>query len=141
MLSNMAYQANLYSAQKNVESINTDAKELEQLIGVYLRMGLVKMPNQLSYWKTFSGHTSVSSIFSRERFVTLMSLIHFVDNNSVTEETKNFDRLWKLRPWVFSLRGSFLKVSPKELNAVDGIMAPYKGKSILRQYMPKNPHT
>ena len=46
MLSNMAYQANLYSAQKNVESINTDAKELEQLIGVYLRMGLVKMPNQ-----------------------------------------------------------------------------------------------
>ena len=31
MLSNMAYQANLYSAQKNVESINTDAKELEQL--------------------------------------------------------------------------------------------------------------
>ena len=141
MLSNMAYQANLYSAQKNVESINTDAKELEQLIGVYLRMGLVKMPNQLSYWETFSGHTSVSSIFSRERFVTLMSLIHFVDNNSVTEETKKFDRLWKLRPWVSSLRGNLLKVSPKEFNAVDGTMAPYKGKSILRQYMPKNPHT
>ena len=89
----MAYQANLYSAQKNIESINTDAKELEQLIGAHLRMGLVKMPTQLSYWETFSGHTSVSSIFSRERFVTLMSLIHFVDNNSVTEETKKFDRL------------------------------------------------
>ena len=49
MLSNIVYQTNLYTTQKNVKSINTDAKELEQLIGVYLCMGLVKMPNQLSY--------------------------------------------------------------------------------------------
>ena len=88
MLSNMAYQTNLYTTQKNVKSINTDAKELEQLTGVYLRMGLVKMPNQRSYWETFSVYTGVSSIFSRKRFETLMSSIHFVDNNSVTEETK-----------------------------------------------------
>ena len=84
----MAYQTNLYTTQKNVKSINTDAKELEQLTGVYLRMGLVKMPNQRSYWETFSVYTGVSSIFSRKRFETLMSSIHFVDNNSVTEETK-----------------------------------------------------
>ena len=29
----MAYQTNLYTTQKNVKSINTDAKELEQLTG------------------------------------------------------------------------------------------------------------
>ena len=55
----MAYQTNLYTTQKNVKSINTDAKELEQLTGVYLRMGLVKMPNQRSYWEIFSVYTGV----------------------------------------------------------------------------------
>ena len=84
MLSNMAYQTNLYTTQKNVKSINTDAKELEQLTGVYLRMGLVKMPNQRSYWEIFSVYTGVSSIFSRKRFETLMISIHFVYNNRVT---------------------------------------------------------
>ena len=74
--------------RKTVRSINTDVKELEQLIGVYLRIGLVKMPSQRSYWGTFSGYTSVSSLVSRKRFENLMSLIHFVDNNSVTEQTK-----------------------------------------------------
>ena len=49
MLPDMAYQPNLYSTQKNVKSINTSTKELEQLMGVYLRMGLVIMSNQRSY--------------------------------------------------------------------------------------------
>ena len=145
MLSNMAYQTNLYTTQKNVKSINTDAKELEQLTGVYLRMGLVKMPNQRSYWETFSVYTGVSSIFSRKRFETLMSSIHFVDNNSVTEETKKNkkktkDKLWKSRSWISSLRQNFLEISPEKFNAVDEIMVPFKGKSILRQHMPKKPH-
>ena len=49
-LSKMAYQRSLYTTQKKVKSINTEANELDQLIGVYLRirMGLVKMPNQSS---------------------------------------------------------------------------------------------
>ena len=45
----MAYQTNLYTTQKNVKFINTDTKELEQLIGVYLLMGLVKMSKKHSY--------------------------------------------------------------------------------------------
>ena len=48
MLSNMAYQTNLCTTQKNVKSITNDTKQLQQLIGLYLPMGLVKMPNQCS---------------------------------------------------------------------------------------------
>ena len=39
----MAYQTNLCTTQKNVKSITNDTKQLQQLIGLYLRMGLVKM--------------------------------------------------------------------------------------------------
>ena len=51
-------------------------------------MGLIKMLNQHSYWETISGYIRVSSIFTCKRFETLMSSFHFIDNNSVTEETK-----------------------------------------------------
>ena len=54
------------------------------------------MPNQRSYWETFSGYTGVSSLVSCKRFENLMSLIHFVDNNSVTEETKKNWQVFKV---------------------------------------------
>ena len=88
MFSKLAEQKNLYATQKNVKSINAEANELKQLIGAYLRMCLIKMPIQRSCWETFSGYSSISSIFSRKRFETLMSSIQFVNNNSVTAETK-----------------------------------------------------
>ena len=50
-----------------------------------------------------------------------MSSIHIVDNNSVTEETKQIYRLWKLHLSISNLRGDFLEVSPEEFNAVDEI--------------------
>ena len=84
MLSDMDYQTNLYTSQRNHKCMNTDTKELEQLIGFYLSMSLVKMPNQCSYWETFFCYTGLSSIFSRKRFLTFMSSTHFVDNNGVT---------------------------------------------------------
>ena len=88
MSSKLAEQKNLYATKKSVKSINAEANELKQLIGAYLRMCLIKMPIQRSYWETFSGYSSISSIFSRKRFETLMSSIQFVNNNSVTAETK-----------------------------------------------------
>ena len=66
-----------------------------------------------------------------------MSSIHIVDNNSVTKETKQIDRPWKLHLSISNLRGDFLEVSPEEFNAVDEIMILFKRKSILQQNMPK----
>ena len=85
---------------------------------------------------TYSG---VSSVMGRNRFEALFHNIHFVNNLDVNQEEKS-DRLWKLRPWVNSLREIFLKVSPEECHAVEKIMVPFKRKSLLRQYMPKKPH-
>ena len=124
----MDYQTDLYTSQRKLKCINTNSKELEQLIGDYLLMGLVKMPNQRSFWETFFGYTGVSSIFSRKRFVTFISSINFVDNNCVTKKTKKVGKLWKLRPWNSSLQQNFLEVSPEEFNVVDEIMVPFKGK-------------
>ena len=53
---------------------------------------------------------------------------------------KKQGQLWKLRPLISSLRNNFLEVTPEEYHAVDEIMVPFKGQSIIQQYMPNKPH-
>ncbi|NAV92166.1 hypothetical protein FGF77_24480, partial [Salmonella sp. gx-f7] len=46
------------------------------------------------------------------------------------------DKLWKLRPWLDSIREKCLLVVPEEHNSVDEMMIPFKGKfSSIKQYM------
>ena len=58
----------------------------------------------------------------------------------ISEDDKKKNRLWKLHPWISTLRENFLMVTPEEYHAVDEIMVPFKGKSLMRQYMPNKPH-
>ncbi|KAJ8300757.1 hypothetical protein KUTeg_022276 [Tegillarca granosa] len=51
MLQNAEEQTNLYALQKDGITINTTKKEIEILIGIYLRMGIVQMPRSRSYWE------------------------------------------------------------------------------------------
>ena len=77
---------------------------------------------------------------SRTRFETLLTTIHFVDNNTISDDDKKADRVWKLWPWLNELHQNLLDVTPEEYNSVDEIMVPFKGKSLLRQHMPGKPH-
>ena len=78
----------------------------------------MKLPLQRSYWDTFMTYPGVSFVMGRNNFETLFPNIHFVNNLDGNQEEKS-DRLWKLQPWVNSLRENFLKVSPEEYHAVD----------------------
>ncbi|CAB4018038.1 zinc finger BED domain-containing 1-like, partial [Paramuricea clavata] len=74
-----------------------------------------------------------------KRFLKLVTLLHFVDNNAITDEEKK-GRLWKLRPWLDATRQNFLQIPPKECQSIDEIIIPFKGRSCLKVYMPKKPH-
>ncbi|XP_014672682.1 PREDICTED: piggyBac transposable element-derived protein 3-like [Priapulus caudatus] len=140
MLDKMAYQTNLYSVSKDQRSVQTSKKEIEQVLGIYLRMGLVQMPNVRSYWEEDTRYPLVAEVMSRTRFEKLSTVFHFVDNDSMSEADRKADRVWKLRPWTDDLRKTFLQVTPEECNSVDEIMVAFKGRSLLRQYMPGKPH-
>uniref|UniRef100_A0A8P4FX73 PiggyBac transposable element-derived protein domain-containing protein n=1 Tax=Dicentrarchus labrax TaxID=13489 RepID=A0A8P4FX73_DICLA len=139
MLQEIAEQTNLYSVQKEEKSVNTTAKEIEQVLGMYMHMGLVQMPNVRAYWEMETKHSTVCDVMSRDRFLKLLTLIHFQDNLNVSDDAKK-DKLWKLRPWLQKLREQFLCIPPEECHVVDEIMVPFKGKSHLRVYMPAKPH-
>ncbi len=65
-------------------------------------MGLVQMPNARAYWEVDSKYPKVADVMSRDRFEKLLTLLHFQNNLSVSEDVKK-DKMWKLSPWLEKL--------------------------------------
>lgn len=141
MLEMLCDQTNLYSVQKTTVSVNTTKKEIEQVIGMFFHMGLVRMSGVRQYWESETAYEPVCSVMSRNRFQLLLTRLHFINNLEVSDADKKKDKLWKIRPWLSSLRGNCLKIRPEEYHAVDEMMCQYRGKtSPIRQYIKSKPH-
>ena len=134
----MAEHTNRYSLQKTGSSIATNRKEMEQVLGLYFRMGLVQMSGYRAYWEADTRYEPVASVMPRNRFLLILSMIHFVDN---LEEHNAGDKVWKIRPWLRSFRENCLKVVLEEHNSIDEMMVPFKGKfSRIKQYIRGKPN-
>jgi hypothetical protein len=134
-------QTNMYAAQQGSRFI-TDKNEIEQYIGVLLRMGIVRMPSLPMYWSQEMRYGPVADVISRNRFREIHRFLHFSDNNlAVTNrDDPNYDRYYKVRPVLESLRSACLQLEPEEKMSVDEQIIPFKGRSVMRQYVPKKPN-
>ncbi|XP_053376586.1 piggyBac transposable element-derived protein 2-like [Mercenaria mercenaria] len=139
MFDAVSTETNMYSMQKDGISLNTTAKEIQILIGVYLRMGITKVHKLRAYWESSTRYGPVADVMSRNRFLNLIRLLHF-SNNLDHADTGTTDKIWKLRPWLNSLRERFLSMTPEECNSIDEIMVPFKGKSSIKQYIRGKPN-
>jgi len=92
--------------QLDETSISTTKKEMEALIGVLFRIGIVQMHRASSYWELETRYSLVSDVMSRNRLEKLVRTLHFTNNSDDTDEEKE-DKLWKLRPWLKALRDIF----------------------------------
>ncbi|XP_067939799.1 piggyBac transposable element-derived protein 1-like [Watersipora subatra] len=140
MFNNIVSNTNLYSTQKCGKPINISNKELEQVIGMYFYMGLVKMNSVQLYWETETFYPPVAGVMSRNRFQEILATLHFVNNLAVTEDDKK-DKLWKLRPFLYQMKECCLKLTPTEFVCIDEMMCQFRGKtSKIRIYLKGKPH-
>lgn len=79
-------------------------------------MGLVQMAGKRMYWETDTRHAPVADVMPRNRFQSLLTSLHFVNNLTVSDTEKR-DKLWKIRPWLNSFREMCLQVVPEEHNS------------------------
>ena len=77
-------------------------------------------------------------MMARKRFQKLTSYLHIKNNLLASDEEKQ-DRAWKTRPRIEDLKSNFAIVSPEEFQFVDEIMVAFKGRSLLKHYLPKKP--
>ena len=72
----------LYNTQKTTISVNTRQLEIEKLIGIQMKMGIIKMLSYKIYWLQNMRYPPVGDTMPLKRYVKLRSSLHFVDNNS-----------------------------------------------------------
>ena len=113
-------------------------KCIEQFLGLLILFGMNKQPTFASYWSRSQiyGNQLAQSTMSRNRFQLIMKFLHFANNQNSDQN----DRLYKLRPLLALLKQNFIKYTPGEKVVIDESLVHFRGRTILRQYIPNKKH-
>ncbi|CAB3977807.1 Hypothetical predicted protein [Paramuricea clavata] len=137
---NIVEQTNLYSVQQTGSSISTTKDEIEKLIGLQMKMGIVKMPNYELYWEKELRYEPIASVMPSKRYKKLRQFLHVNDNSKKDDPDNKDNRLYKVLPVIEGVRQNCLKVEPEISHSIDEQIIPAKTKySGIRQYNPKKP--
>ncbi len=138
-------QTNKYAAECLGDRYSTwqtiTVEELQAYMGFMILMGLVKLPSIYDYWQKDEvfHYSPVASRISRDRFFEIHRYLHFADNSTLAAPgTPAYDKLGKIRPIITALKDTFSNMyEPGRDISIDEAMVPFKGCSLLKQYMPK----
>lgn len=147
MFDAMVFQTNLYAEQEYLRDGKTykptDINEIKTFIGINLLMGIKRYPSYRDHWSSSPDlhDPFISKIITMHRFGWLLSHLHLNDNSIMPNRgSANFDKLFKVRPLIDEINANFKRCfCPHENVAIDEAMIKFKGRSTLKQYMPKKP--
>lgn len=139
----LAVETNRYAREKGRLNDETTEAEIQAFLGVCMAMSIHKLPRIENYWSSnwVLGVPQFTQIFTLKRFWYLWSNLHLVDNSKcVPRDMPGHDRLFKVRPLMDKLNETFAEnYSPSQNIAVDESMVRFKGRSVMKQYMPMKP--
>ena len=141
MTNQLVDQTNLYSVQKTGFSIQTNKEEIEQLIGIQMRMGIVRMRRYQCFWAAETRYDPVANTMSLKRYEKLRQLLHANDNSLIDTPENKGNRLYKVQPILEALTANCQNIEQEECQSIDEQIVPAKTKySGIRQYNLKKPH-
>ena len=130
-------QSNLYSLQKDVtKPLNMSVVEFEQWLGLCMYFSISKISNTRLHWNANFLNDTVNKVMNRDRWLTIKANLHFSNN----ENTDHRDKNYKIQPLYDELKIKFKQIPRTENLCIDKQMIPFKGKSALKQYIPKKPY-
>jgi len=116
----------------------TTAAELYAFLGAHLFMGIDRLPSIDMYWSEAYQHSTITSIFSRNRFRQLLRFFRVVP---APVDAAPRDPIPHVRALAEKLNASFAAHwTPTEYLTLDEAMVAYKGRSPIKQYIPSKPH-
>ena len=112
-----------------------------QFVGIFIQMGILKYPQYRMYWSPQTRTPIIADVMGLTRFENLKRFFHLNDNEEMPARgSHDFDRLYKVRPLIDSVLSSCREIPQEEKQPIDEQLTPTKGRSSLRQYLPKKPH-
>lgn len=143
VISHIVFHINLYATQKCKPFKPTTDEEIRCFLGINLYMSINKKSSYRDYWSQDEDlHDSyISKLMPVKRFSFLLSHLHLNDNSLMPlPNNLNFDKLYKLRPFIDFLSQSFIDCyKPHHNVAVDESMVKFKGRSSMKQIMRDKP--
>ena len=118
-------------------------EELQAYFGFMILTGLVRLPSIRDYWKKSDKfyYKPIASRITRTRFLEIHRFLHFVDNSGLPSYGQpKYSKLQKIKPILEYISDKFENLFiPGQDISIDEAMVKYKGRSSLKQYMPKKP--
>lgn len=141
-------QTNLYAKQTMEQAAYerwtpvTD-QEMWAYLGFSILMGINHLPSLADYWKSdeIYRYPPVADRISRDRFFDLSRYLHFTDNTTLPQRGHpNYNRLQKVQSVIDAVLEACLSTyNPNKNLSIDEAMIAFKGRSSIKQYMPKKP--
>ena len=141
-------QTNLYASQV-MDAVQYDkwtkvtSDEILAYFGFMILMGINQLPALVDYWKldpTYR-YRPIADKITRDRFLEISRYQHFVDNsNPPSRRDPDYDKFGKIRPVIDHISQNLLTVyNPHCEVSIDEAMTAFKGRSSMKQYLPKKP--
>ena len=123
---------------------NVTEGDIKIFLGHIIAMGLTRKSNLKNYWSRnpIAEMPFFGKYMSKNAFMLLLSNLHLNDNEKQpVRGRRNFDALWKVRPFVDLCLEKFRTVYSPDVNlAFDEGGCPWKGRLSFRVYNPKKPN-
>jgi len=117
---------------------HTTVAELYAFLGVHIFMGIDRLPSIEMYWNAEYQHSTITSVFSRDRFKELLGYFRVVP---APVDVAPRNPIPHVRALAEKLNQSFAAhFTPTENLSLDEAMVAYKGRSFIKQYIPSKPH-
>ena len=140
LIDQIVEETNLYSVQQTGKSIATTKNEIEQFIGIQIRMSIVRMTVYRHYWASNTRYAPIADVMSLQRYENLRRFLHFNDNSKRNDPDNKDKKLYKIYPVIDYIRARCNALEQESSQSIDEQIIPAKTKrSGIRQYNPRKP--
>ena len=146
LVDSIVRETNRYAAQEigiGDKQWITTAQEIQAYISFMILMEVNRLPEIRDYWSTDLAlhYAPIADRISRDLFEEITRYLHFVDNTTLPARNHpSYDRLQKVAPVVKEVNEACRQhYYPHCQLSVDEAMIAFKGRSSMKQYIPKKP--
>lgn len=116
-----------------------EVNEMYLFISLSLHMAQVKKLKIMDYWTTdkLLATPFFGQVMSRDRYMSILSVLHFCDNNNIDRN----DKLFKIRMLLNHVRKAYSDTFyPFQNLCIDESLMLFKGRLSFKQYIPSKRH-
>ena len=118
-------------------------EELYAYFGFMILVGIVNLLSIKDYWRNDEdfNYRPLANRISRTWFLQIHRFLHFVDNDTLLSYGEpGYSKIQKVKPILIQISANCTEqfIPGRDLSA-DEAMVKFKGRSYIKQYMPKKP--